>query len=175
MGSLVSPFSAVYYSVFNVLLATFNHEKALVEAFSVIANLRVDLCLILYLVHDVDVLVAVLVSAAVPAQRRVGEGLVVGEAGQPPEAAGAGRGAHAAGEEAVRGDELVSVPHRAGVHHRHLPANSTVYSRVYLIRIFRSEQRTLDNLLTSTSHHETEHVITLPIDMSTKSKKISNM
>ena len=126
-----------------------------------------DLRLKLYLVHDVDVLVAVLVAAAVPAQRRVGEGLVVCEAGQPPEAAGAGRAAHAAGEEAVRGDQLVRVPHRAGVHHRHRPANSIVYSRVCLIRIFRSEQRTLDNLLTSTSHHETERVtILLQIDIS---------
>ena len=33
----------MYYSVFNVLLATFNHEKALVGAFSVITNLRMEL------------------------------------------------------------------------------------------------------------------------------------
>ena len=113
------------------VVASFNRDKALVETLSVIANHRVDLRLKLYLVHDVDVLVAVLVAAAVPAQRRVGEGLVEGEAGQPPEAAGAGRAAHAAGEEAVRGDQLVRVPHRAGVHHRHRPANSMVYSRVF--------------------------------------------
>ena len=70
--------------------------------------------------HGVSPLVAVLVAAAVPAQLRVREGGVPAEAEQPPEAAGLGHLAHAAGEEAVRGDQLVREPLRGpALHHRH--------------------------------------------------------
>ena len=73
--------------------------------------------------HCVSPLVAVLVSAAVPAQLRVREVWVPAEAEQAPEAAGLGHLAHAAGEEAVRGDQLVRVPLRGpALHHRHPPA-----------------------------------------------------
>ena len=73
--------------------------------------------------HGVSPLVAVLVSAAVPAQLRVREVWVPAEAEQAPEAAGLGHLAHAAGEEAVRGDQLVRVPLRGpALHHRHPPA-----------------------------------------------------